>query len=225
MGSQRERTIERRRFLVSLTLAALPVGLIALAYPLQGLDRHYLYWLGIYPRSVAGLVGILAAPFIHSDGQHLLSNLIPLLILGCALWYFYPSRAPFVLLAGWLGSGIGTWLIGRASYHVGASGLLYGLAAYIITAGFIGRRRGLAALALIVIFLYGSMVWGIFPYEPSYSWESHFCGALAGVILAFADRKSPTLPDQGIGYAEGHQFSTVTHTGAPSQRVRYRVRR
>lgn len=139
---------------------------------------------GIYPRNLFGLKGIVFSPFIHGSLEHLYNNTIPLAILSLALFYFYREKAWSVLLWGWFLSGTLTWLIGRESYHIGASGLIYVLASFIFFKGIFQRHFRLIALSLVVVFIYGSMLWYIFPIEEGISWEGHLSGFLVGLFLA-----------------------------------------
>ncbi len=140
---------------------------------------------GIYPKRWSGLKGIVFSPFIHGSVEHLYNNTIPLAVLTAALFYFYRSIAFRVLLLGILVSGLFTWAIGRPSYHIGASGVIYLLVSFIFFKGIFTKHYRLVALSLIVVFIYGSMLWYIFPVEDGISWEGHLGGFLAGLALAF----------------------------------------
>ena len=148
----------------------------------------HLGFLGIHPMHLDGLPGIVLSPFLHGGFEHLLANTLPFLILSLALFYFYPQIAVKVLLGIWFLSGLWTWFGGQpTSWHIGASSLIYGFSAFLFFSGLIRKDTRLAALALIVAFLYGSMVWGVFPEffpEKNISWEGHLGGIVAGVILA-----------------------------------------
>jgi len=145
--------------------------------------------LGIRPRRISGLVGIVFAPLLHGGFDHLIANTLPLLVLGTAMLYLYPSSARKALPAIYFGPGIAVWLFGRAgSVHFGASGLIYGLAGYILVAGLIRRDRRAIAASLLVCFMYGAMVWGVLPIERGVSWETHLAAALIGLALAIALR-------------------------------------
>jgi membrane associated rhomboid family serine protease len=148
------------------------------------------YSFGIYPLAAKGLPGIICSPFIHADFKHLFNNSLPLFFLSVALFYFYSEVALKVFLWNYLLTGVFVWFAGRESWHIGASGLVYGLASFLFFSGIIRRYFRLIALSLLVVFLYGSMVWGIFPgiYE-NVSWESHMLGFFSGVILAISYRK------------------------------------
>jgi len=145
--------------------------------------------LGVRPREVAGLPGIFLAPLLHGGFEHLLSNTPPLLVLGTTMLYLYPNSVSKVLPAVYLGPGIAVWLFGgQGSVHVGASGLVYGLASYVFFAGVIRRDRRAIAAALVVCFMYGALVWGVFPIQRGVSWETHLAAALIGAALALALR-------------------------------------
>ncbi|WP_276169167.1 rhomboid family intramembrane serine protease [Zobellia alginiliquefaciens] len=140
---------------------------------------------GIYPQRVTGLKGIVLSPFIHGSLEHLYNNTIPLAVLSASLFYFYRSIALRVLLIGVLISGFFTWAVGRPSYHIGASSVIYLLASFIFFKGIFTKHYRLVALSLIVVFIYGSMLWYIFPVKDGISWEGHLGGFLAGLLLAF----------------------------------------
>lgn len=144
---------------------------------------------GIYPLHVKGLPGILFSPFIHSGYSHLISNSVPFFILLFALIYFYRKYAYRIFILIFLMSGLCVWLAGREAWHIGASGVVYGLAAFHFTSGVIRSDIRLLTLSVVVVFLYGSMVWGMMPIDPRISWESHLWGAMSGVVLAIYYRK------------------------------------
>jgi membrane associated rhomboid family serine protease len=150
---------------------------------------------GLFPRSWEGLIGIITSPLIHGDFNHLFANSAPLFVLGASLFYFYRSIALRVFLLIWLFSNIWLWGMGREAYHIGASGLVYGLAAFLFVSGLIRKEPRLMAISMFVAFLYGSFIWGIFPElfpDKNISWEGHLMGMLAGVIFAiYFRRKGP----------------------------------
>ncbi len=148
-----------------------------------------LYHLGIYPLDIKGLMGIILSPFIHGSFSHLISNSLPLLVLGTALFYFYREVAFRVFILGLLITGLWVWVFARPSYHIGASGVLYSLAAFLFVSGIIRRHPRLMALSMLVAFLYGGMVWGIFPVREHISWESHLMGMISGALLALFYRE------------------------------------
>ncbi|MBL6663493.1 MAG: rhomboid family intramembrane serine protease [Flavobacteriales bacterium] len=140
---------------------------------------------GVLPRTLEGLKGVLLSPFIHSDWKHLTNNALPLFVLTATLGFFYKGIAKEVFFWSWLMSGLWLWAIGRPSFHIGASGLLYALASFLFFSGFIRKHTKLMSISMFVVFLYGGMVWGIFPMKKHISWEGHLAGALAGLILAY----------------------------------------
>jgi membrane associated rhomboid family serine protease len=148
-----------------------------------------LYKLGVLPRHVSGLIGILTYPLIHASISHLLSNSLPFLILGTGLVYFYKESALKVFFIIYFGSGILVWLFARTAYHIGCSGIIYGFGSFLFFSGLIRRDSRAIVLALLVTFLYGSLVWGFLPLDASISWESHVFGALIGVVCSFVFRK------------------------------------
>lgn len=147
---------------------------------------------GLTPRTLQGLVGVFSAPLLHADLEHLIGNSVPLLVLGTALIYFFPTIALRVAAISWLATGIGVWIAARPSTHIGASGLVYALAAFLFLSGLLRRQRTQMGLSLLIVFLYGSMFWGIFPLMPRVSWESHLWGAMVGVVLALVHRSEPS---------------------------------
>ena len=144
-------------------------------------------FLGIRPLSVEGLPGIFLFHFIHGDWQHLFANTLPILVLGSALYYFYRPIANKILLILIFTTGLLTWCGARSGTHIGASGLVYGLTFFLMLSGFIRRDRKLIIISLIVVFLYGSLVWGLYPkyaIENNISWEGHLSGFVMGIVLA-----------------------------------------
>lgn len=147
---------------------------------------------GIYPQTLSGLKGILFSPLIHGSISHLYNNTIPIAILTAGLFYFYRNIAFKVLFVGILLSGTLTWSIGRPSYHIGISGLIYVLASFIFFKGIFSKYYRLVALSLIVVFIYGSLLWFIFPIKDEISWEGHLGGFIAGLVMAiFLKSKLP----------------------------------
>jgi membrane associated rhomboid family serine protease len=145
---------------------------------------------GIRPGRLAGLQGVLFGPFIHGSLKHLWSNTLPCLILLTALNFFYKYISFKVTILGILITGVLTWLMGRPSYHIGASGVVYMLAAFLFFKGVLTRHYKMLSLSFLVAFFYGSLVWYVLPIEEGISWEGHLSGAIAGIILAIVIRSS-----------------------------------
>lgn len=145
-----------------------------------------LYDFGIYPRTFSGMKGIVFSPFLHGNLQHLYNNSIPIFLLIMALRYFYREQSLQVLVLGILISGFGTWLIGRESMHIGASGLIYVLVSFMFFKGIQTGYYRLVALSLTIVVLYGGMVWYLFPSaEENISWEGHLAGFITGFLLSY----------------------------------------
>jgi len=140
--------------------------------------------LGIYPRSFQGMIGILFAPLIHGNMLHLISNTLPLLFLGIILFLFYDRIANKVFFQCYFFTNILVWIFARPSLHIGASGLVYGLASFLIFFGMFRKDFKSIVISLIILVLYGGLVYGIFPQQPGVSWESHLMGALVGLTTA-----------------------------------------
>jgi membrane associated rhomboid family serine protease len=190
-----DKETEKKIFKYSLLI---PVAIIAIFWVIKFIENIYdldLTSFGILPLTIEGLPGIITSPFIHSSYDHLLSNSIPFLILTFALLYFYRRLAYRIFFLIYFLSGICVWLGGRESWHIGASGIVYGLASFLFFSGVFRRDANLLTIGIIVVFLYGSMFWGIFPIKPDISWESHLWGAASGLMLAFYYRhQGPVRP-------------------------------
>ena len=178
--------------LPAILMAALPVLVFMVEY--WGDFSWYKY--GILPRTWSGLKGILFSPFLHGNAQHLWSNTIPMVVLLWLIRMLYRPIFPIVFGFIWLASGFWTWTIGGAHYVIGSSGIVYGLAAFAITAGFLSKNRQAQGIGLFTLFFYGGLVWGIFPLEfnVGISWQGHLSGLLAGMLVALILK--PGLPEK-----------------------------
>lgn len=175
---------DRRRFRRALLLSA---GFVALLWWIRMLEvalGQPLGALGVRPGEWSGLVGVLAAPLIHGSTKHLVGNTLPLLVLGTLAFATYPRSAARAVALTWVASGLGIWLIGRESSHIGASGLTHGLMFFLFALGLLRRDRPAVGAMLIAFFLYGGMLLTVLPGDPQVSWEAHLCGAAAGVLAA-----------------------------------------
>lgn len=191
--------VENNDFKYSTGVFAYPVFFVLLIWVVFWLQVRFFpvikSW-GVRPMELEGLRGIVLSPLIHSDVEHLYHNTIPLFVLSMCLFYFYRKIAWKVILYGILISGIITWLIGRPSNHIGASGLIYVLASFIIFKGIFARHYRLVALSFLVVFLYGSLIWYVFPIKDGISWEGHLGGFIAGFLFAIYFRKSVAKPER-----------------------------
>ncbi len=161
------------------------------------LARFYQY--GVQPGEWESLRGIIFMPLIHSKNgfEHIINNSLPIAVLLSALIYYYRSIALRVFVISWLATGLGLWLFATDSnsYHIGMSGVIYALAGFLFVSGVLRKYLPLQAISLFVAFMYGSMIWGIFPTESHVSWEGHLSGLITGALLAFAYRKiGPQAP-------------------------------
>ena len=175
---------DKKRFIHSLVF---PVFFLIVIWTIKGIEvflKTDFAFLGIYPLKAKGLIGILTAPLIHSDFKHLIANSIPILILGTGVFYFYNKVAYKVFFLSYFIANVWIWFGARQAYHIGASGLVYSFAAFLFFSGVFQKNIKLMAISLLVVFLYGSMIWGVLPIQPHISWESHLMGAVAGLILS-----------------------------------------
>ena len=180
----------RHSVLITLSFAAVLWGVKALEWAFA----YDLSFLGIHPRTLNGALGIITAPLVHGDLLHLTSNTFPLIILGVGLFYFYDKIALEVILWIYFATGFWVWIAARDAYHIGASGLIYGVVSFLFFSGLFRKDIRSIAVSAAVLFLYRSMVYGIFPGDESISWESHLLGAIAGLFCAFYFRKTEMLP-------------------------------
>ena len=145
--------------------------------------------LGIFPQKISSLRGIIFSPIIHKDIAHLLNNTYPIIVLGGLLCYFYKKIAIKIFFWLYFVSGFWLWIIGRPVYHIGASGIIYALASFLLISGLIKKNNSLSAASMLIIFLYGSMIWGILPINHGVSWEGHLTGMVAGILIALFFKK------------------------------------
>jgi membrane associated rhomboid family serine protease len=150
----------------------------------------------VYPRTLEGFRGVFLTHFIHSNTSHLFNNSIPLFVLLSSLFYFYKEVAYKVLVLGGFFTGFITWIIARESFHIGASGIVYLLFSFVFFSGMIRKHYRLVALSLIIIFLYGSMIWYILPIKDGMSWEGHLSGFLTGFLFAIIYRRKGIVREE-----------------------------
>ncbi|MFC4634932.1 rhomboid family intramembrane serine protease [Dokdonia ponticola] len=174
-----------------------PIGFVLLMWVIYWIEMRFgvnFTPYGVKPQTALGLRGVFFSPFIHSSLSHLWHNTVPLFVLSAALFYFYHRIAWRVFFLIVILSGIGTWLIGRSAYHIGMSGVIYGLVSFLFFKGIRAKHYRLIALSLLVVFLYGSLVWGTLPMDEKISWEGHLSGFISGGILGFCFRESVAKP-------------------------------
>jgi len=182
---------ERKKFLHSLVFPTFFLFVIwSIKFVEIFLNTNF-HKLGIYPLKAEGLIGIIFAPLIHGDLNHLISNSVSLYVLMIGVFYFYSRVSYRVFIFSYIITGFWVWISARPAYHIGASGLIYAFGAFLVTSGILKRDKRLMALSFIVIFIYGSMIWGVFPNKPQISWESHLLGMFSGIVLSFYYRNEP----------------------------------
>ncbi|BDD09715.1 hypothetical protein FUAX_21470 [Fulvitalea axinellae] len=161
------------------------VGVLWLVTGVEWATKSDFGFLGILPRRIEGAIGIFTGPLIHGSASHLFSNTLPLVILGIGLFYIYDRIAFEVFAWIYVSSGFWVWLSAREAYHIGSSGLVYGMVTFLFMVGLLRRDPKSIAVAMIVFLLYGGMIYGLIPGNGDVSWESHLFGALSGVFCAF----------------------------------------
>ncbi|MBE0573066.1 MAG: rhomboid family intramembrane serine protease [Ignavibacteriaceae bacterium] len=171
-----------------LTPLIFPV-VIWIVHLLSLLFNEDLSKLGLLPRNLVGLLGIFTSPLIHADFSHLISNTIPLIILGWIIFSFYPKVSYMLFLFIYFFTGLLVWIFARQVFHIGASGVVYGFVSFLFFSGIFRRDNTSIALALVITFLYGGLVWGMIPGWKGISWESHLFGAITGLSAAYLFRK------------------------------------
>jgi membrane associated rhomboid family serine protease len=181
--------LEKKIFFHSLLFPAIFVFIFWMIEIIEQTTGMSFVRFGIYPLHLKGLYGIVLSPFIHSNFNHLISNSIPFFILTFVLIYFYRKISYRIFFQMFIFSGLCVWLSGREAWHIGASGVIYALAAFHFVSGIIRNDIRLLTISVVVVFLYGGLVWGMFPINPDISWEGHLWGAISGVILAIYYRK------------------------------------
>ncbi len=177
--------------------------LVKITEYMMGLDLGF---LGILPRTLNGSVGVITSPLVHGGFMHLISNTFPLLVLGIGLFYFYERIALQVFTWIYFVTGFWVWIVARSAYHIGASGVVYGLVAFLFFSGLLRKDSKSVAISLSVFFLYGGMLYGVLPTDPSVSWESHLLGSFAGIVAAIHYRNVPVRNLQ-----PAHSLQVVNH--------------
>lgn len=180
---------ERKQNISNLLTPLLFPVVIWIVHLLSLLLNEDLSKLGLLPRNLVGLLGIITSPLIHADFSHLISNTIPLIILGWIIFSFYPKLSYLLFVFIYLLTGLLVWIFARQVYHIGASGIVYGFVSFLFFSGIFRRDNTSIALALVITFLYGGLVWGMIPGWKGISWESHLFGAITGLLAAYMFRK------------------------------------
>ncbi|NNE29487.1 MAG: rhomboid family intramembrane serine protease [Saprospiraceae bacterium] len=223
-------TEERAKWLQVIKIPMILVGILFAVHLLQIVTGWPIYYWGIYPRKVIGLRGILFAPFIHGDWAHLLWNSFPLIALSIIFFYFYPRVAKPSLLMIYFLTGIGVWLFGNSNFHIGASGVIYGMLSFVMFTGIFRRNVKSIILGLIILFFYQGFFSGLIPKE-GVSWESHLFGALTGVFAAYfykdliEEDEIPRTPSWELEPSQESRFYLPRDTFEKTKRQRIEERR
>ncbi|MFK8058810.1 MAG: rhomboid family intramembrane serine protease [Polaribacter sp.] len=191
------------QFKISKSIFIIPTLYVVLIWFIYWIEIQFSFnfnKFGVLPRTFIGFRGVFLTHFIHSNTSHLFNNSIPLFVLLSSLFYFYKDTAFKVLLLGGFLTGFLTWAIGRESYHIGASGIVYLLFSFVFFSGIIRKHYRLVAVSLIIIFLYGSMIWYVLPIKDGMSWEGHLSGFLVGFVFAILFKKKGIVKEE-------HQFT------------------
>ena len=187
-------TTEKKKILSTLFIPFLFLLLMWLVKVIEVNFQISLVRYGVFPQTIHGLKGILFSPFIHKDFTHLINNSYPILILGGMLFAIYRKIATELFVWLYFIAGFWLWIIGRPSFHIGASGFIYALASFLLVSGIIRKNPRLTAVSMLVIFLYGSMIWGLLPTKEPISWEGHLSGFIAGILVAIFYRDEGPKP-------------------------------
>lgn len=183
---------EKQRFYSSLVFPGLLVMVLWLVKIIEVSFQTSFADYGLLPQTLIGLRGILFSPFLHADWKHLSANSVPLFLLTAGLYYYYGKKARQIFILCWLVTGLWVWIFAKdTGTHIGASGVVYALATFHFMGGVLRREPRMMAFSLLVVFLYGGLVWGVIPDfypEKNISWESHLLGGLAGILIAIAYR-------------------------------------
>jgi membrane associated rhomboid family serine protease len=187
-------TTEKKKILSTLFIPFLFLLLMWLVKVIEVNFQISFVRYGVFPQTIEGLKGILFSPFIHKDFTHLINNSYPILILGGMLFAIYRKIATQLFVWLFFIAGFWLWIIGRPSFHIGASGFIYALASFLLVSGIIRKNPRLTAVSMLVIFLYGSMIWGLLPTKEPISWEGHLSGFIAGILVAIFYRNEGPKP-------------------------------
>ncbi len=190
--------INRKITGISFAIAFSVVLFMWVVFALDYLLELELYRFGVHPGEWEGLIGVITSPFLHSttDIGHIINNSLPAFVLTWLMFYHYRKIAFKSYLLIYILAGLGTWFLGKPSYHIGMSGVIYGLTSFLVFSGFFRKNMRVAAISLFVVFIYGSMVWGILPIKVGVSWEGHLSGLFAGIMVAVLFKEKGPQPDK-----------------------------
>ncbi|MBT6835277.1 MAG: rhomboid family intramembrane serine protease [Bacteroidetes bacterium] len=165
--------------------------------------------LGLVPRDLSSWAGLFFTPLLHADLLHLFNNSVPLFVAIIGIMYFYRKSALFIMASSWLVTNILVWIFAKGGHHIGASGLVYAYISFLFFGGAFSNNRNLLGLSLVLIFAYGTMIWGIFPVENNVSWESHLIGGVVGMAYALIYRKK-SIPPKKFDWEDEDDIEDMT---------------
>ena len=203
----------RKSLLKSVRYPLIFVGILWVVKLIEIILKKEFTFLGVFPREIYGLVGIVSSPFVHGDLNHLISNSFPIAILGSMIIYFYPRSSRTVLLGVYFITGVAVWILARPVYHIGASGLVYGFAFFLFFSGVFRNDVRSLAISFFIIFMYGGIIWGLLPYLIGISWETHLFGALVGSGFAYLYKNTDLPPPAAID--EDEEFDEINYRYIP----------
>ena len=204
--------LEEKRFKWAAIQSIFFCLLLIIIFLINDSLSYHLNQYGIQPRQVSGLIGVFSSIFLHADWNHLWSNIFPFTLFCFGVFYYFQDHSYRILMYNWLLSGFLTWCTGRGGTHIGASGLIYALGFFLFWVAVLKKEKHIMAFTLIIVFLYGSMIWGFFPQlypDKHISWEGHLSGALTGISAAFLFRNKGI---QKITVEEEHEAEEELHT-------------
>jgi len=208
--SQEPSTLSNKRQFVNAIFIPTIIGiLMILSFILEkGMDWDF-HTAGVYPRRIENIWGIFTLIFVHANWSHLLNNVFSFILLASLLYFFYKQIASLVLILSYIFTGLILWIIGRDSWHIGASGLIYSIAFFLFFSGIIRKHIPLIAISLVVAFVYGSMIWHIFPWQiqDPISWEGHLAGGIVGFVLSLWFRHDEPQKPVAIWEEEDEEFT------------------
>ena len=200
---------EKRDIVIAIAYPLAFVALLWVVYFVAQVSTFDFALLGLHPLDVKSLTHIFTAPLIHLTFDHISSNSLSFIVIGFGLSFLYQRKSIFIFLFIYFTSGLWGWFFARGGYHIGASGLVYGMFFFLVTSAIIKREKRTMAFSLLITFLYGAIVWGFFPVffpDKNISWEMHTTGAIAGVVAAFyfkeAGPQKEIFPDDDADDAE-----------------------
>lgn len=210
----------RANFVLAVRIAAGFLAVVWAVYLFDRLSGLDLARFGLRPRDGMGLLGLITTPLLHGNIGHIASNSVPLFVGAVAMLFLYPNSALRALPMLYVGSAALAWVFARPNVHIGASGLVYGILAFVFVSGILRRDLRSVGVSLLIWFLYGSMIWGILPIEQGMSWELHASGLVMGVVLAIVYRHRDLPPLKRYAWEDEEDWDDLDEEIDPPKRRR-----